>query len=83
MPPTPRRPPANPLKALAAPAMLGVAALLLIPGVWAVLLLAGVEVPNAQRDGARTMAVAMLIAWPIVLLLAAMAGFVWWSSKRR
>lgn len=65
------------------PALLLIALLLLIPGVWGILLLAGVAVPNAERDGARTMAVAMLISLPIAALLVAMAWYVWWSGKRK
>jgi len=43
--------------------------LLLIPAIWAVLVLAGVDVLNASAAGADRMALLMLICWPIALAL--------------
>ncbi len=46
-------------------ASLIIGGLLLIPGIWAVLVLAGVDVFNANVSGARAMAALMLLSWPI------------------
>jgi hypothetical protein len=60
----------NPVKAVAIPVLITVGLLLLIPGIWSVLLLAGVEVWNSRAPGAQRMAVVMLIAsWPMSICL--------------
>ena len=59
----------QPLKAAAVPVLFTVGALLLVPAVWAVLLLGGANVWHAQRPDAQRMAVVMLACWPIALSL--------------
>ncbi|MAE64535.1 MAG: hypothetical protein CMJ18_09725, partial [Phycisphaeraceae bacterium] len=63
------------LKAFAVPVLLTVGLLLLIPAVWGTLLLAGFEVWASGREGAVTMAKAMLVCWPIALVLLGSAAF--------
>ena len=59
------------LRATAAPLLVTVGVLLLIPAVWAVLLLMGVGVPGAEREDSRPMATVMLLSWPIAICLIA------------
>ena len=60
------------VKAFAAPILMTVGALLLVPAIWSVRYLSGVEgVSHAQREGARPMALLMLICWPMALALMA------------
>ncbi len=59
------------LKATAAPLLATVGVLLLVPAIWAALLLIGVGVPGAARDDARPMAAVMLASWPIAICLIA------------
>ncbi len=61
----------NDLKAVAAPLLATVGVLLLIPAMWALLLLMGVGVPGSARDDSRPMAAVMLISWPIAICLIA------------
>jgi len=64
------------LKQVAAPVLLTTGLLLLVPAVWAVLQLSGLV--TSEKDDANTMAMAMLIAWPMALILIAAGGwFVW------
>jgi len=63
------------LKAVFAPVLLTTGILLLIPAVWSVLLLSGMQVWQSERDDARSMAMAMLISWPIALLLLVAGGW--------
>src|SRR5687768_959396 len=65
------------LKAIAIPILATVGVLLLVPGVWAILLLSGAQVWSSHRSSARPMALAMLVCWPIALALfgAAMMFF--------
>lgn len=64
-----RRSQSNDLKATAVPLLGTVGGLLLIPAVWAVLVLAGVAVPAADREDSRPMAAIMLVSWPIAICL--------------
>ena len=57
------------LKATAAPLLGTVGVLLLIPGVWAVLTLSGMNVAGSAREDAQAMAWAMLVCWPIAICL--------------
>jgi len=57
------------LKQVAAPVLITTGLLLLIPAVWAVLQLSGAI--TSERPDANTMAMAMLIAWPMALILIA------------
>lgn len=63
------------LKATAAPVLVTVGILMLIPAVWAVAILLGIPVWHSQRDGAGQMAIAMMVCWPIALAL--IAGGIW------
>lgn len=53
------------IKAVAVVLLLGVAGLLLIPAVWAALLLMGIKVWGSARPDAAKMAMGMLACWPI------------------
>ena len=57
------------LKAIAAPVLLTVGVLLLIPASWGLLVLAGAPVPMAEREDASSMAKVMLLCWPLALSL--------------
>lgn len=81
----PRRPPAahgnDSLKAAAVPVCLTVAALLLVPATWAVLVLAGADVWRSDWPSARSMAAAMLTCLPLAAALA--AGALYLRPPRR
>lgn len=64
-----RKSPSHDLKATAAPLLVTVGLLLLIPAFWSVLLLAGVGVPGSAREDSRPMAAVMLACWPIAICL--------------
>lgn len=65
----------NSLKATAVPLFFTVGALLLIPGVWSVLTLAGYDTFGSDRESAKTMALIMLACWPISIILLVTAVF--------
>jgi hypothetical protein len=69
------------LKAMAIPIFTTVGGLLLVPAVWAVLVLAHVPVWASESDSATLMALVMLACWPIsgILLLGA---FVFYKQTR-
>jgi hypothetical protein len=56
-------------KAIAAPILMTVGLMLLLPAFWAVLVLTGAGVPMSDRDDASTMAKVMLLCWPLALSL--------------
>jgi len=60
------------------PILLLAAGLMVVPGLWAVGLLSGMEVPGSHKDGARTMAIMMLVSWPVAagLFITAMVKMV-------
>ena len=76
----PRRKPTGGMKGVAVPVLITVGGLLLIPAVWAALLLAGAV--TSEREGAQTMAYAMLACWPIALILFAAAGFYFYIMQK-
>jgi hypothetical protein len=53
------------LKSMAVPALLAVGGLMLIPGLWSLAILADLEVWRSNKPGAQTVAMAMLLCWPI------------------
>jgi hypothetical protein len=61
------------LKASAAPILLTVGALLLVPGVWALMLLSGRSVWQSDREDAASMAKVMLACLPLGLILISSA----------
>ncbi len=61
-------------------ALLLVGGLLLVPAVWATLLLGGANVWGAARQDANRMATAMLVCWPLAMALVG-AGI--YYSRRR
>lgn len=69
----------DPLHAAAVPVFLLMAALLLVPGAWAVLLLAGYEVWRSDWQGSQTMAMSMMACFPIAALLVVGA---WYFRKQ-
>ena len=62
------------LKATAAPLLATVGVLLLIPGIWSVLTLSGMDIAGSKRDDAKAMATAMLVCWPIAICLLVTAA---------
>ena len=77
-PPLRRKSKTHDLKATVAPLLATVGVLLLIPAVWSTLLLVGITVPGADREGSQGMAAIMLLSWPIAICLlgASVAFFV-------
>lgn len=65
----------NELKAMAAPILMTVGVMLLMPAFWAVLVLTGAPVPMSDREDASTMAKVMLLCWPLALTLVIPAVF--------
>jgi len=68
--PTARRPPRRTALAnnmIRISVVMGLA--LLVPGVWAVAVLAGLSVPMSAGDSAPNMAMVMLLCWPVGLIL--------------
>lgn len=63
------------LKAIAAPILMTVGVMLLIPAFWAVLVLTGAGVPMSDREDASSMAKVMLLCWPVALALVIPAVF--------
>ena len=70
------------LKTMAMLVLSTVGMLLLIPAVWALLLLAGAEVWNHDRTGAHKMALLMLICWPIAFALLCGAVYYFIQIKK-
>ena len=56
---------------------------IMLPGVWAVGLMAGMDVPGAEKKNASTMALLMLLSWPVALALFAAAIIKLKSLKKR
>jgi len=59
------------LKATAAPVLMTFGLVMLVPAVWAVLILMGIEAPMHERESVDKMALFMLVCWPIGLALFA------------
>ncbi len=76
----PYRPPAkkkvSEFKAVAAPILMTVGVMLLIPAFWAVLVLTGAGVPMADREDAKSMAKVMLVCWPLSVTLIIPAALI-------
>lgn len=70
------------LKATMAPVVGTVGVLLLVPAIWAVLVLGGAEVFAAERNDALSMAKAMLVCWPIAICLIAASGVMMYQVVR-
>jgi len=79
----PPKPQAN-LKAVFAPVLLTFGVLMLLPAVWAVMILMGAEVWMHDGQGVDTMAKIMLICWPVGLglLAGAFVSFVQLSREK-
>jgi|GEM_PF-5645780 len=66
----PKRKKDNSLKATAVPILITVGCLLLVPAIWAVMILGGSETAwGAERENASSMAKIMLVCWPLALIL--------------
>lgn len=63
--------PAANLKAVFAPVFLTLGVLMLLPGIWAVLVLLGQDVWMSKAQGVDTMAKIMLVCWPVAIGLLA------------
>ena len=64
----------NPLVRTITPVLYTIGLMLLVPAMWAVLILSGAEkIPGAQIDDAPMKAKFMLICWPVAILLLATA----------
>lgn len=73
------------IKAMAAPVLMTVGLMLLIPAFWSVLVLTGAPVPMADREDASTMAKVMLLCWPLslTLIIPAVFMFVQISAQKK
>ena len=69
------------LHEVAAPVLLTVGVLLLVPAVWAVLVLLGASVWRSDWPGADRMSLIMLMCWPIAAGLIAGACWCWPRAK--
>jgi hypothetical protein len=78
----PSGPPSPGLKAVAVPVLLTVGVLLLIPGVWAILLLCGADVWKSDDSSAKSVALIMLLCWPIAACLLAAAAVYLYQIQR-
>ena len=70
------------LKQMAVPVLIGTGVLLLLPAIWSVLIRMDMEIIGWNKPGAKTMALAMLAAWPLALFMFAGAGFFYWQTHR-
>ena len=70
------------IKAVAVVLLLSVAGLLLIPAVWATLLLVGIRVWGSARPDAAKMAMGMLACWPIAVGLVSGAVLFYVQLRR-
>jgi uncharacterized membrane protein YqjE len=64
---------------MAVPALLAVAALMLVPGLWGLAVLTGLDVWGHARSNVTSVAMAMLAAW----LIAASLFFGAWHFRRQ
>lgn len=87
--PLPRRPykPPPPVVNVKSRTMLirvvyGLGAAMLIPAVWAAALLIGLHVPLSSKSNSSSMAMVMLLAWPLAIILFAFAGLLSWDLKK-
>jgi len=76
-----RKPANHDLKRTAIPILLTVGGLLLIPGIWAVCLMLGLEVPRHDDPQANQVALGMLITWPLSLCMIGGAIFFWMQTS--
>jgi len=67
------------VKAVAIPLLATVGVMLLFPAIWAVLILRGHETLASDKPDAETMAMVMLVCWPIALILIAAAATFGWQ----
>ncbi|MBI1368904.1 MAG: hypothetical protein GC162_09660 [Planctomycetes bacterium] len=65
------------LRKLAIPVLVGIGLALMAPGMWAVGILTGMDVPMLGRDNSHAMAIIMLVCWPISLLSFVSAIFMY------
>lgn len=73
----------DPLHVAAVPVFLVLAALLLVPGTWAVLILAGASAWRSDWPGAQSMALAMLACFPIAAFLVGGAWYFRRTTSRK
>ena len=78
-----REDPNQSLKAVAIPLLITIGALLLVPAVWAVLILCGAHVWRWENPNAKAMALVMLMCWPIAGILIAAAVFFYKQIQRQ
>lgn len=77
-----RRPPPDNLKAVAAPVLITVGLLLLIPGCWSLMWFTGLAGEQNDPEESRMMAILMLAAWPIAACLLG-AGVFYFKQHRK
>lgn len=70
------------IKQIAVPVLIATGILLMLPGIWGILVLLDWEVIGFDRPGARLIAVAMLLAWPLALFMFGGAGFFYWQTQQ-
>ena len=68
------------IKPVAAPILGTVGAMLMVPAIWAVMILQEYEIWASDRSDAVLMAKVMLICWPIALILLASAAVFFWQT---
>lgn len=63
------------LRKLVAPLLMALAIGLIVPAVWSVLVLGGLDVALSDKDASRPMAMMMLVCWPLAAFMAFVAGW--------
>ncbi len=71
------------LKKASVPILVTVGSLMMVPALWGLAVLMGIEVPRSQQAGAGRMATAMLACWPIALGLYGGAAVFWMQLKKQ
>ena len=63
------------MRKMVAPLLLASSIGLIVPAVWSVLVLAGLDVALSDKDASRPMAMMMLVCWPLAAFMAFVAGW--------
>ena len=70
------------LRKIGIPTLIVLGVALLVPGVWAVGIFAGWELPLHEKEKVKSLAVIMLVCWPLALLCFLSAAFMFIGLRR-